>query len=239
MIMHKTVMAPVNLDNSSIPTASDFGSAILGLFKDMVPVTGSCFYRVNEQTEVFQHSLLNLEAEWLTAYQDYFGEADPLHPSRYADNNARVAILDETTAVTRQARDYVASFLMPQNTPYQLEVYLRDQHRIIGGLSLLRSSVIGPFSKDECRLIERVVPFAEFCLDQILDNAKLEPAEKFSFTDREHEIVGLVCSGLSNKDICRRLAISLPTVKTHLSRIFTKAEVQTRTALIHKMYDRH
>lgn len=49
---------------------------------------------------------------------------------------------------------------------------------------------------------------------------------------REKEIVGLIGEGFRNKEIARRLNISEPTVKTHLSRIFQKLHVRTRSELI-------
>jgi two-component system, NarL family, nitrate/nitrite response regulator NarL len=57
----------------------------------------------------------------------------------------------------------------------------------------------------------------------------------FSLTKREAEILGLVSAGLSNKDIARRLRISLSTTKTHVHHVLGKlcltrrADVMART----------
>lgn len=50
-------------------------------------------------------------------------------------------------------------------------------------------------------------------------------------TPREREISLLVASGLSNKDIGRKLNVSDGTVKVHLNNIFQKVGVSNRTAL--------
>ena len=50
-------------------------------------------------------------------------------------------------------------------------------------------------------------------------------------TLREWEIIGLVCHGLSNKEIARRLDLHEGTVKVHLHNIYTKTGVPNRTAL--------
>jgi len=50
-------------------------------------------------------------------------------------------------------------------------------------------------------------------------------------TAREHEIAGLVAEGLSNKHICRRLAISEGTVKVHLHNMYEKLQISNRTVL--------
>jgi DNA-binding NarL/FixJ family response regulator len=51
-------------------------------------------------------------------------------------------------------------------------------------------------------------------------------------TPREIEIVRLVASGLRNKQIADRLAISEGTVKIHLHRSYEKLRVDSRTALL-------
>lgn len=48
-------------------------------------------------------------------------------------------------------------------------------------------------------------------------------------SEREREVLGLVSSGLANKQIARRLGISEKTVKGHLSRIFQALGVTDRT----------
>lgn len=48
-------------------------------------------------------------------------------------------------------------------------------------------------------------------------------------TPREKEILGLVASGMSNKEIADKLCLSLRTVKAHLSNIFNKMEVASRS----------
>jgi DNA-binding CsgD family transcriptional regulator len=53
-------------------------------------------------------------------------------------------------------------------------------------------------------------------------------------TARECEILALLASGQSNKEMARALGISPNTVKTHLARLFEKLEVQRRVQAIEK-----
>ena len=53
-------------------------------------------------------------------------------------------------------------------------------------------------------------------------------------TPRECEILQLLASGRSTKEIARQLDISPNTAKTHLARVYQKLEVQRRTQAIHK-----
>ena len=61
-------------------------------------------------------------------------------------------------------------------------------------------------------------------------NVKAEKAV-VALTERERQIMRLVCKGLSNKEIGRRLHIADGTIKVHLHHIFQKLEIGNRTAL--------
>ena len=50
-------------------------------------------------------------------------------------------------------------------------------------------------------------------------------------TPREREIALLVCTGLSNKHICRQLNLSEGTVKIHLHNVYEKLAIRNRTQL--------
>jgi DNA-binding NarL/FixJ family response regulator len=49
-----------------------------------------------------------------------------------------------------------------------------------------------------------------------------------SLTAREQQIAGLICVGLSNKEIARRLNIGLATTKSHVHNLLAKLELQRR-----------
>lgn len=63
------------------------------------------------------------------------------------------------------------------------------------------------------------LPFEEFC-------------KRYDISPRESEIIREICNGLTNKDIAKKLFISLQTVKDHTHRIYIKTNVKNRVQLI-------
>jgi LuxR family maltose regulon positive regulatory protein len=51
-------------------------------------------------------------------------------------------------------------------------------------------------------------------------------------TTRELEVLKLIEAGCSNQDISEQLVISITTVKRHISNIYTKLGVESRTQAI-------
>jgi RNA polymerase sigma factor (sigma-70 family) len=60
--------------------------------------------------------------------------------------------------------------------------------------------------------------------EQAIDQQLLD-----SFSTREQQVLQLLCHGYTNKEIAKSLDISPNTVKTHLSKIFSKLGVSNRT----------
>jgi DNA-binding NarL/FixJ family response regulator len=56
-------------------------------------------------------------------------------------------------------------------------------------------------------------------------------------TEREREVLALLAKGLSNSELATALYVSLPTVKTHVSRILTKLGARDRTQLVVFAYE--
>jgi DNA-binding CsgD family transcriptional regulator len=57
--------------------------------------------------------------------------------------------------------------------------------------------------------------------------------DRFGLSARELEVLQLVADGLSDAEIAERLFLSRRTVNSHLTSVYTKLEVSSRTAAVH------
>lgn len=74
----------------------------------------------------------------------------------------------------------------------------------------------------------------EFASQPVPQRATPEPFEEL--TVREREVVALVASGLTNREIAERLVVSPATAKTHVSRAMIKLHVRDRAKLVALAY---
>ena len=78
-------------------------------------------------------------------------------------------------------------------------------------------------------LIQPVV--ASRVLDKLAELSRKTPAADV-LSEREIEVLRLMAKGVSNKDIADHLSITQSTVKTHITSIFQKLNVTTRTEAV-------
>ena len=67
---------------------------------------------------------------------------------------------------------------------------------------------------------------------------RVRSPEPEALTERELEVLRLVASGATNRDIAERMFVSEATVKTHLLHVYAKLGVNDRAAAVAAAYDR-
>jgi DNA-binding NarL/FixJ family response regulator len=58
------------------------------------------------------------------------------------------------------------------------------------------------------------------------------PGDVATLTTRERDVLALVAEGLTNSEICDRLRLSMPTIKTHIGNLLAKTHSRDRVQLV-------
>ena len=122
---------------------------------------------------------------------------------------------DADEHVLRALRAGAAGFVLKDTPPAEIVEAVR---RVVNGQPVLSPAVTK-------RLISRVA-------DSGQDQRKSKATDRLEvLNDREREIAVAVGEGKSNAEISATLYLSVPTVKTHVSRILTKLDLNNRVQI--------
>jgi CRP-like cAMP-binding protein len=95
-------------------------------------------------------------------------------------------------------------------------------------------------ARENLKLFEKVDTENDYLIGR-KENDKLDKQIHFlmqeaGLTQREADVARLICEGLSDKEIARKLNLSPHTVKDHLKKVYSKFRVHARTQLVSLMY---
>ena len=115
------------------------------------------------------------------------------------------------------------SYLMGESdNPEPTRVFLQDEELI---------AVIKDVAKQQSRAEEDVIAdFTKVGLNQFLTQSELQDRWD-SLSQREKQVVALVCLGSRNYEIAQTLGIAPETVKTHLQHVYDKLHLRSRKEL--------
>ena len=116
-------------------------------------------------------------------------------------------------------------------------VVIEHSIEIYGGLVALLFATLGiwlglKLTKTKETIVVREVPVPVMVRASEPFVADAKRVERFGITPRELEILELIASGLSNREIAEKLFVSENTVKTHSSRLFDKLSAKRRTQAV-------
>lgn len=162
---------------------------------------------------------VQFDDEHLRAYDARFRHIDTMTP-RFLKVRGASAISPQ-----RDSRDeFVRDFLFRSGMFHGMNYFA--PHPVVGSIDLRvwRSQRRGAFTPDDVRKLQAIG-------DLMHRLWSTEPLATSALTPRQREIATLVGEGLTDRAICDRLGISLPTLRTHLAQAFAKTGTQNRTSL--------
>ena len=94
--------------------------------------------------------------------------------------------------------------------------------------------VVKPFNK--AQLISTIeislYNYSKFKMPEGLVKEQIERKHGIHLTEREHEILSLICEGKTNEQIASKVFLSVNTIKFHIKNIYDKLKVGSRTQLL-------
>jgi DNA-binding CsgD family transcriptional regulator len=215
------------------PRLAQFGSQTASFVSQVLGADWSCFYQLDERSEPFGFQPYRTPWALREAYLKHdIARTDPLHPACLTGQNVRfISVLDSRLSAPLQSRRNYWSFLSAFGTRDAAEMIFRVRGRPVAGLSLIW--VGKSDSRADRQQGEAVQSYVEFNLATHFSEAPSHDSNRrLGLTERELEIVRLICDGMTNVQIAQRLNIGVATVKTHLLHVFEKLGVRTRAALV-------
>ncbi len=108
---------------------------------------------------------------------------------------------------------------------HSVEIYVALVAALFAGLGIWLGLTL---TRKKPAMIIREIP-AQAAVPFVADETRVS---QLGITARELEILGLIATGLSNREIAGRLFVSENTVKTHSSRLFDKLGAKRRTQAV-------
>lgn len=125
-------------------------------------------------------------------------------------------------------------FLSRDGLHWGMNLHAFDGSRALGDLRIWRCKARGDFGEHEKALLDLIEPAFIGALQRAQGHGDSTPPHQQQGSDlspRELEVARAVSEGLTDKEIARRLAVGVPTVRTYLRRIFEKLGIERRSAL--------
>jgi DNA-binding CsgD family transcriptional regulator len=204
----------------------------------MVPARLAVFFEVTRRLEIDDVVVLGpkggdrLALEWVHSVAS-LEPLDPFAPRRVADSSASVLTLADVDSRAEPAPSRYRGYLQDLGVGDVACMYLRSAGAIVGGIGLLRERGAPRFAGPEVGMLRRLHPLLEHAY-VYAPRPELLPGHApavAGLTPREAEVAQLVAIGATNAEIARALSVSLATVKTHLTQIYAKLGLRSRTQL--------
>jgi DNA-binding CsgD family transcriptional regulator len=170
-------------------------------------------------------------AAYGTAYKAHYWRSLCSYPDRTGDTAAVFRVSDLLPDREYRQTGLYTDLVQPFGLQHELFVCL-DGGAPQRTVRLLFDRAPGSdFSDRDLAVVTLLRPH----LQAAYDRAKRRRRAILPLTGRQREILQLVAAGHSNRQIARRLFVSEATVRKHLENIFSRLEVNSRTAAVARL----
>ena len=166
-------------------------------------------------------------------YRPPVQSVDPFAPRRAARMGASLLTVDDAGGALRLANSAYGRHLDRAGLEHQVALYFRAAGGLRAMIALFRARGAPDFDRDEIRALRQLHPLiAHAYANSVGSNPAGAPSPPMpALTPREAEVAALIALGASNAEIATALTVEQATVKAHLSQIYAKFGLRSRTQL--------
>lgn len=180
------------------------------------------------------------EAAFLKEYETRYHEIDYVSWLFSYHESIAYRESDLIDSKIRKGSEFYKEYLKKYDLGSVAGVVVISAGALAGAVTLYKSERKGDFSDKDLYILEKLLPHLQNVLEsnrrkQEKNGEAVRRLLKYQYriTPKELEIIGLIATGHSNEDIAAMCSISENTVKSHVSNIFEKTGVGSRTQLIY------
>ena len=177
---------------------------------------------------------LNMDPANLDRYGEWHQHHDPITFVLQSHRRA-TRVTDVMPQRALMHTEFFTDFLSRDGLHWGMNLHAFEGERALGDLRIWRRKGRSDFGDHEKALLDLIEPaFAGALQRAQRATAPASGAREAAWallSVREQEVARCVREGLTDKEIARRLAVGVPTVRTYLRRIFDKLGIERRSAL--------
>ena len=180
---------------------------------------------------------INMSDSNLKRYDTYFQFHDPI--THTLQNRRKATPVSQVMRHDKLVKtEFYNDFLKQDGLCYGLNFFAYDRGDNIGDLRIWRRANQEDFTPRDALIVDAIGPSLVNALIRSTEMVGSPNALRFAqfreslgFTAREAEVADLLVMGLSDLEICKKLGISKPTLRSHIAAIFEKSGLNRRSQL--------
>jgi DNA-binding CsgD family transcriptional regulator len=175
---------------------------------------------------------INMDPANLRRYEDWYQYHDPI---TFALQSRRHATLVSEVMPRKELlkTEFFNDFLARDGLHWGINLHAFHGDQALGDLRIWRARHRREFDSHDKALLDMIEPAFVAALRRARGTAQVQSSAPppAALSRREMQVARCVCRGLTDKEISRELAISLPSVRTYMRRLFDKVGVHRRAGL--------
>ncbi len=194
----------------------------------------------DDEAKRFDHGVrINMDSSNLARYESHFQYHDPI-TFRMQPHRRAVRVTDVLPQAALRRTEFFNDFLQRDGLHWGVNLYAWSGERNIGDMRIWRDRRRDDFDRDDLALLDLVRPAFVAALERCRATrapsmSVAAPSLDTPLSPRESEVARFAVAGLGDKEIARRLGLSVTTVRTHVKHVYEKLHVHSRLALAERL----